>query len=290
MSAPASTSLTLSAPTQYVDVAGRRLAYRSIGAGKPIVFCTRFRGNLDLWDPVFLDGLAEQGFRVITFDYSGLGLSSGEKTYNPASLAKDALDLIDALDLKDVVIGGWSIGGIAAQLVLATAPQRISHVVLIATTPPGELVKTAEQLFYDTAAKPVNDLEDFVVLFFEPRSTASREAARLSMARMSQRTADLSVPVPGEWAAAALGGKPRNPVFPVPAVLEALKTTKIPVLHIGGDHDIVFPVENWYALNGQLPTLQLLTLPQAGHGPQHQYPEAAAEHIGTFIRTTAASK
>ena len=80
------------APNEYVDAKGRRLAYRSIGTGKAIVLCTRFRGNMDLWDPLFLDSLASEGFRVITFDYSGLGLSTGEKNYDPASLASDAND------------------------------------------------------------------------------------------------------------------------------------------------------------------------------------------------------
>ena len=71
---------------------GRRLAYRTIGSGKPIVLCTRFRGNMDLWDPAFLDALTANSFRVITFDYSGLGFSSGEKTYDPVSLTRDALN------------------------------------------------------------------------------------------------------------------------------------------------------------------------------------------------------
>jgi len=43
----------------------------------------RFRGVLDLWDPAFIDGLAAQGFQVVIFDYSGLGQSTGEKSYNP---------------------------------------------------------------------------------------------------------------------------------------------------------------------------------------------------------------
>jgi hypothetical protein len=55
---------------QYVDANGRRLAYRSIGAGTRLVLCTRFRGNMDLWDSLFVDSLAATGFRVITFDYS----------------------------------------------------------------------------------------------------------------------------------------------------------------------------------------------------------------------------
>jgi len=63
---------------------------------------------MDVWDPLFLDSLAAGGFRVITFDYSGLGRSTGEKNYDPVSLARDAHDLIEALDLQEVVIGGWS--------------------------------------------------------------------------------------------------------------------------------------------------------------------------------------
>lgn len=67
-------------------------------------------------------------------------------------------------------------------------------------------------------------------------------------------------------------------------MLQALKATRLPLLHLGGDHDIVFPVENWYALNQQLATVQLHTFPSAGHGPHHEHPEAFAALIATFVR------
>jgi pimeloyl-ACP methyl ester carboxylesterase len=287
MNAPGQIFSAISAPNQFVEVNGRKISYRSIGVGKPIVLCTRFRGNMDVWDPAFLDALVANGFRAITFDYSGLGLSSGERTYNPVSLATDANDLIEALDLNGVIISGWSLGGMAAQVVVAMFPQRISHAVLIGTSPPGPNVKPAEQLFYDTAVIPQYSFEDEVTLFFEPRSPKSREAARRSVDRIAARVGDRSIPVPCDWAAETLGNKPTNPLFPADAVLEALKKTPIPILHIGGDHDIIFPIENWYALNQQIPTLQLLTYPLAGHGPHHEHPLATAEHIATFVRTTA---
>ncbi|MCC8402719.1 alpha/beta hydrolase [Paraburkholderia sp. MMS20-SJTN17] len=271
-----------SAKTQFVEVEGRRLAYRKFGSGTPLVLCVRFRGTMDAWDPLFLDSLVEQGFEVTVFDYSGLGQSTGERTYHPVSLAKDAIDLITALQLGKVVIGGWSVGGMAAQIVLTQAPQLVSHAVLIATTPPGPLVKPGEQVFY-TMAKRENDFEDFVTLFFEPASQASRAAAEQSARRLAERKDDLSPAVPVDWAAAQLGDGPKNPVFPVDAVLQTLKSTSIPVLHLGADHDIVFPVENWYALNGQLPTLHIVTLPRTGHGPHHEYPQAAARHIAAFV-------
>src|SRR4051794_14560795 len=151
---------TVAAPTQFVETGGRRLAYRSIGTGKPIVLATRFRGTMDYWDPAFLDALVDNDFQVVTFDYSGLGLSTGAKTYDAGSLAKDAGDLIEALHLDNVLMSGWSLGGIAAQVALARFPDRISHAVLLATTPPERLVKQAEHLFFDTPSKPVPALED----------------------------------------------------------------------------------------------------------------------------------
>lgn len=274
----------VSAPTRYVKTGDRTLAYRSIGEGSPIVLCTRFRGTLDLWDPEFLDALAAQGFRVITFDYSGFGLSTGTQTYNPVEMAVDARDIIAALELKNVTLAGWSIGGMAAQAALALFPQNITSLVLLGTTPPGPLVKMAEPLFYELAGKAVNDFEDVVALFFEPRSAGSREAARQSQARIESRTEDLSPAVPIEFARQVLVNGPSNPAFPAPPVLEMLKRTEVPILHIGGDHDIIFPVENWYALSQILPTVTLVTFPRSGHGPHHQHPRVSADIIASFVR------
>lgn len=272
------------ARTQFVEINGRRLAYRVVGSGKPLVLCNRFRGVLDLWDPAFIDSLAAGGLQVITFDYSGLGQSTGEATYNPVALAKDGLDLITALGLQAPAIGGWSIGGIAAQILLAMTGQSASHLVLLATTPPGPLAKAGEQLFYDTAAQPGVSVDQFTTVFFEPADAASREASQRSFERIMARQVDRSPDVPAEWAISQIGREPRNPLFPSGDVLQLLKTTKVPVLHIGGDHDIVMPIENWYALNNQLPTLQLITYPRAGHGPHHQHPELAAAQIAAFLR------
>lgn len=277
------------APTQWIERNGRRLAYRRVGAGTPLVMCTRFRGNLDAWDPAFLDALAARGFDVITFDYSGLGRSTGTRSYDPQVLAGDALDLCDGLGLDRVVLGGWSLGGVAAQVFLAMRPARVSALVLIGTGPPGmSVVKDPEPLFFATASHAENPFDDEVILFFEPASAASREAARRSHDGIAARVDDLSVPVPWESAAAHLAHR-AGPIFPSEAVLAALKATTVPILHLGGDHDISFPVENWYALNRLLPTVQLVTFPRTGHGPQHQHPEASAAIIEAFVRSSGGS-
>jgi pimeloyl-ACP methyl ester carboxylesterase len=274
------------ANTLFVEAGGRKLAYRSVGKGKPIVLAHRFRGVLDLWDPAFIDALAAQGFQVVTFDHSGMGLSTGERSYNPSALVKDAKDLIEGLRLKDVVIGGWSFGGIVAQIYVAMFGASVSHAVLISTTPPGKLIKPGEQLFYDLAGQGPATLEQYTAMFFEPNDPASRAASQRSFERIFARKTGRSPDVPVDWALTQVPHSPPNPMFPSEDVLQALKHTNVPILHLAGDHDLSVPVENWYALSGQLPTLNLLTYPRAGHAPHHQQPELAAAQIAAFIKGT----
>jgi pimeloyl-ACP methyl ester carboxylesterase len=229
--------------------------------------------------------LAAQGFQVVTFDHSGFGLSTGEKSYNPASLVKDTKDVIDALGLKDVVVGGWSFGGIVAQIYLTMFGATVSHAVLISTTPPGKLIKPGEQLFYDTAAQGPATVEQYTTLF-EPKDAAGRAASERSFGRIFADKNQRSPDVPIDWALTQVSHSPPNPMFPSEEELQALKNTNVPILHLGGDHDISVPVENWYALNGQLPTLNLVTYSRAGHAPHHQYPELAAAQIATFVTGT----
>ena len=192
------------ATTRFLEIGGRKLSYRRVGTGKPLVLLNRFRGTLDTWDPLFIDSLAAEGFEVITFDYSGLGLSTGERSYDPPALVKDARELILGLGLKDVAIGGWSLGGIVAQIYLAMFSAEVSHVVLIGTTPPGLLVKPAEQLFYDTAGKPGVDLDQFTQ-GFAPQPRLVNPQALCAALPQADRHHPLSQRLAGNLNSMALG-------------------------------------------------------------------------------------
>ena len=175
----------------------------------------------------------------------------------------------------------------AAQTVTTHHPELVIHTILIGTVPPGKNAYPAEQLFFETALKPVYDLADEAILFFEPQSAASRNAAKLSHDRIAERTGDLDIPIPPLLYDRLLQEDAGEDLFPDKHdSRDKLKTMKTPILVISGDHHLVFPVENWYALTRELPTMQLIVFPQAGHGPQHQYPEACVEYITMFIRTT----
>ena len=176
-------------------------------------------------------------------------------------------------------------GGMAAQTLMTEYPVRVSHLILIGTTPPGQNPHPPEQLFYERALKPINDLADEEILFFEPKSEMSRLAAKRSHDRIAERTQDVDIPItPQQWEFLIAAGKP----FRIDnyGSLAKLKSSTTPLLVISGDHDLVFPVENWCELNRKLPTMQLMVFPQAGHGVHHQYPEAIVQHITTFVHTT----
>jgi pimeloyl-ACP methyl ester carboxylesterase len=281
----------LSAPNRTVDVDRRTLAYRTFGTGPNLVLCIRLRGTMDAWDPLFLDLLA-RNFTVTIFDYSGLGLSTGTPNYGNAAMAKDVNDLVDALGLGRVIIGGWSLGGFAAMVFAATHPEKVSHVLAIATMPPGPMVKPSEELFYTTANKPEYSVEDGYILFFEPNSAKSRALGGASMARTAARDVVRDDPTPSAVFAKSLEefSDPTNP-FPDPdgACSRFFHSTDIPVLALCGDHDLLFPVENWHVVNDLWPTLFVATCPDSGHGPQHQYPALSADLIASFVRNTPAT-
>lgn len=286
MSTVSTVATALTAPNQFVEADGRRLAYRRFGNGPHLVLCVRLRGTMDVWDPLFLDSLAQR-FTVTVFDYSGLGYSTGQASYAKPDMVKDVNDLVDALGYEKVVIGGWSLGGFAAQAFAATYPQKVSHVIAIATMPPGLMAKPFEPIFFTTAGKEEYSTQDEYVLFFEPNSARSRKLADQSLARIAARSEvkDLATPSQVFMQSVAASSDPTSP-FPDTdgAYGRFFRNTDIPVLALSGDHDIIFPVESWYALNDVWPTLFVVTYPDCGHGPQHQYPEMAAEMIVSFFK------
>jgi len=267
--------------TLFAEINGRKIAYRSIGNGDPIILCQRFRGNLDDWDPAFLDQLS-RNYNVITFDYTGFGSSTGEPPADMLLFAKDVVDLAEALSLKKITVGGWSFGGWVAQIVTTEFSELISHTVLIGTKPPGHVKHGFEEIFLTVSRKINNDFEDEVILFFEPTSKISRLAAQESHQRIAQRSVDNDIKVrPDLWQFYFKGGEDfqRDPYNAKQKIAE----TKIPILVVSADHEICFPPENWFELNRKLPTTQIIVIPQAGHGVHHQYPDLVASYIHSFI-------
>ncbi|HAF51823.1 MAG TPA: alpha/beta hydrolase, partial [Leclercia adecarboxylata] len=90
---------------------GTQIYYKDWGAGKPVLFSHGWPLDADMWDSQ-LNYLAERGFRAIAFDRRGFGRSDQPwNGYDYDTFASDINDLITALDLCDVTLVGFSMGG-----------------------------------------------------------------------------------------------------------------------------------------------------------------------------------
>jgi len=268
--------------TSFADTGDRKIAYRSYGKGKPIIFVNRFRGTLDTWDPLFIKMMAKK-FNVITFDYSGVGSSTGNMAPDIVIVAKDVKDLADALKLNTIIVLGWSYGGLVAQAVTLLYPNLVSHSILVGTNPPGKNEVPFEQVFLDAALKPINDFDDEVVLFFEPKSQISLAAAKASHERIHKKIDVKKIPSTMEAFQVYFAG---GDAFKEDILnfREQIKKTKIPILIISGDHDVSFAVENWYAIVNEMVNTQMIVYSETGHAPQHQYPEMTSKYIINFVK------
>lgn len=268
--------------TEYAQIDNQKIAYRKMGKGTPIILANRFRGTLDTWDPLFLELLAKDN-TVITFDYAGIGYSTGELPLDIKEVATEIIKLADYLKIEKFNVMGWSYGGWVAQYAMFMNPNRVSKAVLIGTNPMGKNDVAFEPVFFERALKPVTDFEDAVVIFFEPKSENSRAAAGASMGRIMKHA---------DWSKAPSTQEVFQRYFASnEAIAEdkenfrgAYSTLKNPVLVLSGDHDISFATENWFPLLKKAPTLQHIIFPEAGHAPHFQYPELSSSYINTFLK------
>ncbi|PVM88375.1 alpha/beta hydrolase [Caulobacter radicis] len=90
---------------------GAQIYFRDFGEGRPIVFSHGWPLNSDAWDGQ-MQFLANAGFRVIAHDRRGHGRSDQPAAgYDMDTFADDLAAVIDALDLKDAILVGHSMGG-----------------------------------------------------------------------------------------------------------------------------------------------------------------------------------
>ncbi|TMK97375.1 MAG: alpha/beta fold hydrolase, partial [Actinobacteria bacterium] len=88
--------------------------------------------SLEMWD----GQLALAGsLRIVRFDHRGHGQSpSPPGPYEIEDLARDVIDLMDALEIERAFYAGLSIGGMLGMWLGANAPERVERLVLICTS------------------------------------------------------------------------------------------------------------------------------------------------------------
>jgi non-heme chloroperoxidase len=122
---------------------GTGLYYRDWGSGQPILFSHGWPLSGDAWDAQMLF-FGMQGYRVIAHDRRGHGRSDQPWTGNDMDrYADDLAELIEALDLRDLILIGHSTGGgEVARYIGRHGTARVAKVVLVGAVPP-LMLKTA---------------------------------------------------------------------------------------------------------------------------------------------------
>jgi pimeloyl-ACP methyl ester carboxylesterase len=131
------------APPRYLEVPGRRLAYRKRLAtdrtrdGAGILFLPGFRSDMAGTKATFLDAFcAERGLPYVRFDYSGHGASDGRfEDGTIGAWAADAIAVIDHVADGSLVLVGSSMGGWIMLLAALARPERIAGLVGLAAAP-----------------------------------------------------------------------------------------------------------------------------------------------------------
>jgi len=107
------------------------------GEGRPVVLIHGWPLNADSWEYQSL-ALTEAGFRVITYDRRGFGRSGQPfKGYDYDTMADDLASVMDALDLRDATICGFSMGGgEVARYIARHGTAKLRQAVLISSIVP----------------------------------------------------------------------------------------------------------------------------------------------------------
>jgi len=128
------------------DVSGRsvNIFYEDYGSGKPVVFIHGWPLNHEMWEYQLAE-LPKNNLRCIAYDRRGFGKSDRPwENYDYDTLADDLKALLDELDLKEVMLVGFSMGGgEIARYIGKYGTTRIAKVVLISAVTPF-MLKTAD--------------------------------------------------------------------------------------------------------------------------------------------------
>src|ERR1700730_14604446 len=241
------------APNKSVSGAnGIDYAYREVGEGRvPVVMLQHFRGNLDNWDPALIDALAASR-RVVTFDNTGVGGSTGRTPNTVEQMARDAIDFISAMGFDEVDLLGFSIGSFVAQEGVLIRPRLVRRMVLASSAPKGaagmhgwapEVIGAVGQ----SQTQPGGYLD----IFFA-KSPESRRAGEAALKRMLSRQSDRDRPTTWEtrlaqYDAVCSWGIPNH------SLLQRLGSIEVPVFVANGDSDPMIRPHYSYLLGGLIP-------------------------------------
>jgi pimeloyl-ACP methyl ester carboxylesterase len=254
--------IVLKLRTSRIAVGNFGLSVADAGSGDPVVLIHGLACGKRMWFHQ-MRALKER-FRVIAYDQRGHGLSdapSDPKCYSPAHLASDLVGVLDAIEIERAAIVGFSLGGGPALALAASAPERVSRLVLADVGAGADDMWRSQWLsrrwtnFIDRGA--TDDLVcDMLRSEFFKRFATQGLRSRNYMAALIRATPSLGLRnILSEVLAK------RNSLFHMTAVLKSLK---VPTLILIGQHDNLCRAPA-RLLSSTIPNASMQSIPDAGH-------------------------
>jgi len=279
------------AENRFVTVNGLKYAYRLFGQSKgvPLFLHVHFRGNMDWWDPGFINPLAAKR-PILLVDNTGVGRSEGEVATTFAGWAQAIIDVVKALKIPQLDVLGFSMGGFVAQRIALQAPELVRHLVVAGAGPSaGEGVVGGDPKYFMEVATGSTFDEFHTSLkhtFFSP-SDKKQALAEKWIQRMVHARSDRA-PLLGEQGT-------QNQVTAVQrwfsgehreeGAYDQLDQIKVPTLVANGSNDLLVPTENSIVLWKRLVNADahLHLYPDSGHGFLDEYHEQFSRLLNEFL-------
>jgi pimeloyl-ACP methyl ester carboxylesterase len=247
-------------------VGGYRLHYYVMGPaqGAPVVLVHGLGGRCEDWRNL-APYLVHAGFRVYMPDLPGFGRSDkpADFSYSIPDQAATVVSFMDAMGLKQVNLGGWSMGGWIVQKIAADHPDRIARLMLFDAAGIHEVPVWDTRLFTPTSAIELDQLDDLLM----PHPPQVPGFIMADILRVSRQDA---------WVIhraleSMLSGRD--------ATDGLLPQLKMPVLIVWGDHDRIFPVSHAEKMHQLISQSQLDVVQGCGH----LAPVQCADKIGPTV-------
>jgi pimeloyl-ACP methyl ester carboxylesterase len=276
-------------------------------AAPPMLLVMGLGAQMTLWPMEFVDALVARGFRVIRYDNRDIGLShkfedarapgilrlmlcarfglKPKVPYTLSDMAEDGIGLLDALGIDRAHVVGASMGGMIAQHMAFSHPERvISLTSVMSTTGNRKLPPAKREAIAALTKRPASADEETLVSHgmkvahaigspaYRPDPEALRERSR-ALIRRSFYPAGF----PRQFAAIIADGDRR----------ERLQSVKAPTLVIHGRDDPLVPIAAGEDTAAHIAGARLKTVPGMGHDLPLELVEELADAIAEHARTAS---
>jgi len=270
----------MSVREQQVTLAGRPVRCLEAGEGEPILLVHAFPLGADLWRPQL--AAPPPGWRLLAPDLRGFrGPAEAQGDVAPLGevtvddYARDLVALLDHLGVARAVVGGVSMGGYVAFALLRQAPDRVRALVLSDTRPQADgdegRAKRREML----ALIERGGMEAVAGAMLPALVGRTSQTERPEVVAEVRRLVLANHPEAVRAAVSAMMTRPDSTPL--------LAAIACPTLVVVGEEDVITPVPDATALHDAIPGSRLAVLPEAGHLPNLETPDAFDAVLTRFL-------